>query len=393
MQRLRGPVDDAIKRLSAKDLQAAIEMSSLSATEKRDMLVDVAVLSADFERARQLLSSAPQSTFVAEKTLKDREQRLLLSEREFKSASAAVDRFLYAPAAVSACSSNAAAGFEQFSPSLGGPGFTVPAYLDAVRKLSELAPLDGTVLDRVFHATMITSKYSDVEELGDKIVRATGRLSVPGYGSDGFVVLVIDANEQRLFTVPDDHPFKLANGYPASEDKVVPFNLSFAQITNMTQSAGGVRSLGQEYDVRLSKHASAVRVKPAGNFPQYALMEFVHCSLGINAQQNATHNLGAFLEHVGKIDPKYVSLVVPKEESKAGGTGLVSVVAGIGMALGVSGSSDVLQNVQANEAATIEQQSRRNDLYSAGRFAFSVAETPVVQELEAALRLSADGQK
>jgi hypothetical protein len=392
MRRLQGPVDDAIKRLSAKDLQSVIETSSLTESEKRDMLVDAAVISADFESARQILGGASQVSYTERNKLKIRGQKLLKQEQDFILALNDVDKFIYAPAAVSACASNAPSGYRSGPTDIAGPGFTIQAYLDAVRKLSALAPLNGVVLDRVFHATLITSKYPDVEEIGDTILRAKGQLRVVGYASNRFVALVIDSNGSRLLIEPDNHTFALSNGYPASEDNAVLFNLLFVQITGLSQSAGGIRSLGTEYDVRLSKHASAISVQPAGNFPQYALMEFIHCSLGMKTQQRATRNLGEFIQHVARIDGKYVSLVEPKEDQKPGSTGFASVIAGVGIALGVSGSSEMLQNVQANQSAMIEQQSRRSDLYSAGRFTFSVAESPPVRELEGALSLTTDGQ-
>jgi hypothetical protein len=45
----------------------------------------------------------------------------------------------------------------------------------------------------------------------------------------------------------------------------------------------------------------ALVVKPSGVLPQYALMACIQCSLGEQAQLNAIHNLGAFIQHVAAL--------------------------------------------------------------------------------------------
>jgi hypothetical protein len=395
MHRLRAPVNDAIKRLNAKDLQSVIETSSLTESEKRDMLVDAAVVSANFEGAKQLISSSTSgSSYMELDRQKKRQQKLQVQETAFMTAAKDADRFIHSPASVSYC--NGAHPDPHYAPSgIAGEGFTISAYLEAVRKIAELAPLNAGVLDQVFFATMISSKYDDVEAIGDRILSAVGRLRILGYSSDRFFTLVIDQTNGRLLTEPDEHPFAFAYGYGASGEHFVPFNLSFPQIRGLTQSAGGsFGGPGSGFGtnpLQLAKSAYAIKLMPSGMVPQYSLMAFLQCSMGQGAQEYATYNLGAYIQHVSHIDPKNVSLVKPSNEHKVAGATFASFLGVAGTALGVNGSSEVLQDVAHSQGAMSDAQKRRTEFSSAGPFSFSVAESPPVRELEGALSLTTDG--
>jgi hypothetical protein len=360
------------------------------------MLIDAAVLSADFEGARKLLNGPVTVSYSDRNRLQLRAEKLASQEQAFKTALAETDKYIYSPGAVSMCDMPPFFPAQEETPvgvaiAIGGAGFTLSTYIKSVRSLAAIAPLNEAVLDRVFHATFISSKYSEVEDIGDKILAAQGRLEIIGYAKNEFVRLVIDADKTTIGLEVDDHPFGLSNGYPASHQLAKSFSVPFTKITQITQEAGyygaGVPFFTPIKSL-LSYDANAIKLKPEGAFPQYALMAFIHCSAGSYAQKSATHNLGAFIQHVIKLDDKSVSLVKPTQDDKDGGAGLGGVVAGLGMALGVNGSAQLMQSIQSDQAAAAEQESQRNDLYSAGRFTFSVSESPSVRELESTLSLA-----
>jgi hypothetical protein len=265
------------------------------------------------------------------------------------------------------------------------PDFTVQAYLEAVRGLVKTAPLSEETLNRVFHATMISSKYPDVEQVGEKILAATGHVRVTGFGANGFVTLVVDRERGRLFTEPDDHP--VLSSDPASNVAVMPFNLAFSEVKGLTQSARGTVVLWPA-DEWMNTSSYAIKITPEGIVPQYPLMDFMNCSMGHNSQLRATYNLGAFVRHVVGIDENRTSLVTPREDSKAGGMGFMTFMAAAGMALGVGNSAEFLQTAQGAHDAAVNAENRRLELSSAGRFQFSIADSPSVQELENSLTLS-----
>jgi hypothetical protein len=96
----------------------------------------------------------------------------------------------------------------------------------------------------------------------------------------------------------------------------VPFELPFNQITGLSQSAyeaqmGPGVGLISGNPMQLSVHAKALIMKPSGMMPQYALMAYIQCSLGAQAQKTVTRNLGAFIQHVAGLNPKTVSLEAP----------------------------------------------------------------------------------
>lgn len=383
--RLRTPIDDAIKNLNYNSVVSIINGSKLLAEDKRDMLIDAAVIAADFDGARQLLANMAGLSYVQINHLKDREQRLKEQEKDFKAAQSKVDNYIYSRGAVSDCDGRSSDRL--YVPVDGrSPDFTVQAYIEAVRALVTTAPLSEETFSRVFHATMISSKYADVEQMGDKILAATGRVRATGFGANGFVTLIIDREHRRLLTEPDDHPFLSSD--PASNITVVPFNLAFSEVKGLTQSARGTVVLWPA-DEWMNTSSYAIKIEPAGVIPQYPLMDFINCSIGHNSQLRATYNLGAYIRHVVGLDDKRTSLVTPGEDRKPGGMGFMTFMAAAGMTLGVNNSAEFLQTAQGAHNAAVNAESRRLELSSSGRFQFSVADSPSVQDLESTLSLSA----
>jgi hypothetical protein len=382
MEALRSPLEEANRRLNGREVVRLISASSLSMDDQRELLVDTAVAAGDFERAKELWSTSASSSYADQERLKAGARSLSEQEQAFVDARKAADAFVHAPAAVSSCNP-AVPGYGLAD--AGGAGFTIPAYLDAVAKLVHLAPLNSEALDFAFHAALISSSYQSVEEVGDRILAGVGRTRVLGYASDRYGWLVIDRERQSLSLEPDDHAFAFSRA-PASRESLVPFELPFDRLTGLSQSAGGLIRLGagtlSGKPAPLPFEARALIFKPSGVLPQYALMAFIQCSLGEQAQLNATYNLGAFIQHVAALKPGAVSLVKP--DGDHGGRGLDPVLAGIRAVLGVNRSAP---RTEATRSPTESQigNPRWADVLSPPRMTLSVWNSPAIRALEAKL--------
>ncbi len=166
-----------------------IKESALSMDDQRELLVNAAISAGDFEQVRQLLSTSAGMSYSDQERLTAREKTVAQQALAFVEARKAVDGFVHSPAAVSSC--NPVLPGHGLS-ELDGAGFTLPAYWDAVAKLVRLALLNTEALDFAFHATLTSSDYPSIEEVGDRILAGAGRIRVPGYGSDRYGWLVID---------------------------------------------------------------------------------------------------------------------------------------------------------------------------------------------------------
>ncbi len=113
-------------------------------------------------------------------------------------------------------------------------------------------------------------------------------------------------------------------------------------------------------------------------------MAFIQCSLGERAQLNATHNLGAFIQHVAALPASAVSLVAPKNEHGDAARGLDPVLAGIRAVLGADSSAPRSEVTRMPVAAELGNH-RWADLLSPSRSLLSVWDSTAAQALEGAL--------
>jgi hypothetical protein len=239
---------------------------------------------------------------------------------------------------------------------------------------------------------MISEQYSDVEKLGDRILAGVGQLRIPGYSNNGFFWLIINQENRKLYTEPDPSPFSTRWG-DQWNGQLVPFDLGFTDIKEISQNAkgsekGGGAGMFTRSPTLLVKHAYALKLKPAGTAPHYALMAFLMCSFGQFAQQNATYNFGRFIQHVVGLPDQSVQLVHPENGSSgAAASGALGV---IGSALGVSNSDVLVRGAQQAQAAQHTALTQWSAFKATQHFAFSAATSPPAIELETSLGVSQD---
>ena len=258
------------------------------------------------------------------KTIQD---QVSTAETSFKQLSDRLEIYLHSPLVPSYCSSYGDfmhTSLAEFS------SISLGEYLDLVEKLSQLAPLSEPVLDLIFHAEMISAKYEELEVVGDRILKAKGNIKILFYSDDRYFYVVIDQKNQKLLTLTDSHPFTVrydVHGWPAKvsraptnknewNSKLVPFDLAFGQITELSQKA---RSVSVDPG-SLQKQSYALKLEPSGVAPNYALMAYIHCVAGADAQETATNNLGKFIVHVIANPNLKTSLVVPEKMHQSSGT-------------------------------------------------------------------------
>jgi hypothetical protein len=170
--------------------------------------------------------------------------------------------------------------------------YSLLEYLGLVRDAARLFPLNPRVLDLEFQASLFSASYEDLESFGDKILEAKGTLRIPFYSQDALFDLVIDAQNQLIYTAPDrSDP---ANGAGDSTMlKAIPFSFSFSAIKSISQKAQNDVDL-----FGLAKNSFALKFEPSGLAPHYAFMHLIHCVYGEKAQKATTMKLGMFLSHV-----------------------------------------------------------------------------------------------
>ena len=92
--------------------------------------------------------------------------------------------------------------------------------------------------------------------------------------------------------------------------ELVSFDLPFAQITALSQKA---RSRSNSHQAMMVSKSYVLKLEPGGVAPNYALMAFIYCSAGADAEETATGNLGKFIVHVIANPSLKADLVVPEK--------------------------------------------------------------------------------
>jgi hypothetical protein len=382
-EEIKAKLTTALQNYNAADAEELINHLPASKFQKQILILYLRLYQGKYDDARKIASSAEVSSFSDQEKVDAIQARIASAETSFNKFISRAETYLHSPLVPSSCWSSDKGGwsieghpdtmrtrFGDFS------SISVTEYVTLIKDMSQLAPLNEAVLDMIFHGEMISAKYEDLEEVGDRILKAKGSIRIPFYSRDRYFNVVIDQKNRRLFTEPDSHPFTVryslhSYGVGVSTDpadtnphnaELVPFDLPFSEIAGISQKAHSWRGM-----VGLQPQTYALKLEPSGVAPNYALMAYIHCSMGPDAQETTTRNLGSFIIHViGKPGIK-ADLVKPEKPHTFGDNltmGLLALYGGMGAAQGnaqaVQLSSQLNQQlaagaVQRQEVAAAQQ--------------------------------------
>jgi tetratricopeptide (TPR) repeat protein len=312
----------ALKDFNVQEASRAIEQLGASPLQRELLKVILDSYRGDFDSAHTRLSKLNPDSFAAKQQLSNIDARLKQTQDEYTKALARVDVYIHSPYAPSSC----------FPPTdtpkhLDFYKLNITEYLNSVSSLVRLAPVNDLALDLFFHAEMLVGEYTEVEQLGDRILRAKGAIHIPFFSRDKYFDVIIDAKKGRIYSVTSPDPFAVqypmnGSGWsPAGRHQglanhndwnavFVPFDLSFAEITSVSQHV----PWGHTTADYIKGQPYALKFSPTGQAPNYAVMLLLGCTAGYEAQMRATRNLGQYVVHViGKKD-LHVELVDPSKK-------------------------------------------------------------------------------
>jgi hypothetical protein len=374
----------ALKEYRTPDAMAVVDELPASPTQKEILKVNLDVYQAKYDQARNRFAKLQFVNYSEKERAAKIVENIRDTESAYNKAMSRLNLYLYSEWADVICyfpiTTNAS---YNHVPALAS--MSAQDYINAVGDLVRIAPLNEGALDLAFHAELLTGIYEETEHWGDGLLKAKGSIRIPFYASDRFFRVVIDSREQRIYTEPDEHIFRdhwrTPNTWWAD---LVSFNLSFGQITGLSQKAGGQKHTSNPSP---EKKSYALKFEPAGLAPNYALMNILLCSVGEQAQLTATRNLGQYVLHVlnnnliataGLVDPG-------KVQGPSGGwlTGLL--MAGASMSSNSALSSMAIQGLQANQAqevASFQAQQVAWESFTAARETFNFVEADAFTGLE-----------
>jgi tetratricopeptide (TPR) repeat protein len=389
-EEIKAKLTSALQNYNATKAEELINQLPASKFQKQILILYLRLYQGKYDDARKVVSSAEVSSFSDQQKVEAIQAQIATAETSFNQLTRRIETYQHSPLVPSVCFHAQTwpgnpdmlhTTFSDFN------SISLDEYLSLIKKFSQLAPLNETVLDTVFHGEIIVGKYEDLEEVGDRILKAKGSIKIPFYSKDRYFDVVIDQINQRLFTEPDSHPFTVrytAHGGSLKFDEnanpwnaeLVPFDLTFDQITAIHQKAHyrGVPDL-------LERNSYALKFEPTGVAPNYALMHYLHCLAGADAQETATRNLGKFVVHVIGGPNIKQDLVTPDKAHTFGDTltmGLLAVYGGMATARGdtqavqlSSEASQLLATDAANKQAVLsEQQAAWYSMMTTQAFAF-----------------------
>ena len=199
---------------------------------------------------------------------------------------------------------------------------TLPDYVDIVTRLARVAPLSPDVMDLVFNVAILSSKYEDLQALGDKILAARGEIRIPFEAYFEAFDVVIDTKLRTLSLQPPvsrHSEVKCPNSLPKSQRvnpdklrKFVPFNLAFNQVRGISQNV----SLSAGFIDRT--HSYALSVDPEGVAPLLSPNFLLEKAAGAEAELQAIRNVGLYILHVIGNPNLKADLVDPQNVKKKG---------------------------------------------------------------------------
>lgn len=313
----------ALQERRTSDVSILIDSVSASPLQKGILYAYFDLFRADFDGARSRVNGLTTASAADQQQLKALSQDISERETTYSTAMARVEAHLHSPLTPSTCINTFLNSHQTDFHAI-----SIPEYMNAVSTVSDVAPLDNKSMDLLFHAELMMGRYEELERLGDAVLKAKGNIRMPFYSATQYFTVVIDKEHKRFFTEPDQHPFSVR--YPATAGwggwkpsnsngrllELVPFNVAFDEVSEISQKAKSAGWVDPGIDMLAGK-PYAIAIKPKGVAPNYALMEFLHCTAGGAAQLTATHNLGQFIAHVIGHDVKTNLVDVDKSHHPA----------------------------------------------------------------------------
>jgi hypothetical protein len=315
-------ISTALTDLDAVRAQKAIEQVSASPLQGQILSIYLDAYAGRFQQASDKAKAIPTESYSDRLKLQALSKQIDQSATKSKDTLKQIDEHLYLPlAAAPVTGDNARPG------ATGVPVKFLQDYFGLIDQASQLTPLNDRVLDLSFHASLLSRPYSEIEQFGDRLLRAKGTIRIPCLSDDRYFTLVIDERKKVIFTeddtahqlvvahvaIPDGRKVRKSayHGAPAWYSALQPVNLKFDEITMISQSA-------QDTDGGLARHSYALQFAPSGLVPTYAFMNLLHGIYGEQAQKKATLNLGQYIVHVvGRADLR-TAFVDPAKETKQG---------------------------------------------------------------------------
>lgn len=358
----------AISRFDESGANSVIDSMQIRPTERDLLKVNMLILAGRFSDASSQLKIINEAPSVDSSEISAMQEQIRSYESQYQESNERAGRFLHSPEAVEDCDAYTTTVIR---------ALPLKDYIEAVGKLLSISPLNRTVIDLAFHATLISSPYEKVQTLGDEILDSVGQIRIQGYSTDRYFALVIDDKKKMIHTEDDSTPFVTTRGKNKNgwNGDLIPFTLQYDQITSISQKAGGsLAGAVWKNPYLLEKGAYALKFSPTGQVPQYAMMDLLMCSAGQGAQQTATYNLGKFVQHRLNSDRIKVNLVKPKEVytdagapilqgllafqgAQGGQQGALANIAAVGLAQQMANESKAAERAQATWQQLFNRQS------------------------------------
>ena len=366
----------ALKDYRVSDAADILDRLPASATQKEILKINLDVYQGKYDRARDRFSKIQFGSYSEKERSAKIRDNITESEVAYNKLKSRIDVYLYPPLAPVKCGFPLTSNF--YSHDLTSQ--SVKEYVELVNNLTQLVPLGDEERNLSFHAQLLTGQYDQLERLGDQLLKAKGNIRVPFYASDRFFRLVIDSQRKHIYTEADLHPYEPKFSY-GWWTELVPFDLAFDQVKNISQKAGHSASA-----VVIEKKSYALKFEPGGVAPNYALMNILYCTVGEKAELTVTRNLGQYILHVIGDNNGIKTELADPSKAKGPSSGWV---AGLLM-MGAMTSTDPslrtatvegLQADQAQQAATLQAQQTAWESFTT-RDAFSFVEADAFTGLE-----------
>jgi hypothetical protein len=355
----------ALKNFNAHEASTAIEQLPASPLQREYLNVILDSYSGNFDSAHARLSKLNLESFAAKQQLKAIDDRVKQAQDEYTKAVAKLDVYIHSPLAPSSCFGPSGAWNHSDYYKL-----TVAEYLNTVSTLVKLVPLNDLALNSLFHAEMLVGDYPEVENVGDRMLTAKGDIRLPFFSKDKYFDVVIDGKKRRIYSVASPLPFVVQyalNGsgigrHTGSADHndwnaaLVPFDLSFAEITSVSQHV----PWGHTTADYIKGRPYVLKFSPAGQAPNYAVMLLLGCTAGYEAQMRATRNLGQYVVHVIGRKDLSAELVDPSKKPSNYGWMLGAMTAFYGGVASQTGNT-ALADANANLQQMISTEQAKGD--------------------------------
>lgn len=351
MRKAKQDLMAALKDYRTTDAIAIVDRLSASPLQKDILRINLDVYQGKFDQARDRFSKIQFASHGEKQRAGKIEENIGTTETDYKKVMERIEVYLHSPMTPVICrfplSDVAKYGFKDLA------ALSVNEYVQLVGNLIRLVPLSDEAQNLTFHAELLTGNYDQLERLGDKLLKEKGLIRIPFFSTNSFFQVVVDASKKHVYTEPDPHPFQPK--WPTkSWSELQPFDLPFDQIQELSQKAGhwhvGMSSMG---DLMVT-HPYALKFKPAGVAPDYALMNILYCTAGEKAELTVTRNLGQYILHVAKNDNIKTELADPANAqgpSSGWVTGLM--MAGASMSSNPALAAAAVQGLQADQAQKI----------------------------------------